>query len=317
MTKILKWLGITLILLLASVIGFLYFKFPVIEPAPSINVGNETTRIQRGKYLANHVSVCIDCHSSRDWTKFSGPLLQETRGAGGEVFDQKLGFPGAFVAPNITPFALSEWTDGEVLRAIASGISRDGRPLFPVMPHPAYGRMDQEDLLSIISYLRSLESIPKTNPNSKPDFPFNLILRTIPTPAQYGKLPTKEDRIAYGKYLFNAAACTECHTKQDKGKPIVGMELAGGFEFPLSNGTKIVSANLTPDPETGLGNWTEKQFVQKFKNMDPSKYKPHTVKDGEYQTIMPWTMYAGMTEEDLSAMFAYLQTVPAIRNKIN
>ncbi|PKA14731.1 cytochrome c [Leptospira haakeii] len=317
MKRILKLIGVLIILVPISVIGFLYFKFPNAEPAPEISVGNNPERIQRGKYLANHVSACMDCHSIREWSKFSGPLIPKTLGEGGEVFDQKLGFPGSFVAPNITPSALGKWTDGEILRAISSGINKEGNALFPVMPHPAYGQMDKEDLISIISYLRSLEPIEKKNPNSSPDFPFNLILRTIPNPAKFGKLPDKSDKVSYGKYLFVAAACTECHTKQDKGKPVAGMELAGGFEFPLGNGTKIVSANLTPDKETGLGNWTESQFVKRFKNMELPKYKPHSIKKGEFQTIMPWTMYAGMTEEDLSAIFAYLQTVPAIKNKIN
>ncbi|TGK61780.1 cytochrome C [Leptospira wolffii] len=316
MKKILKTIGTLLLLLPLSLVGFLYFSFPKSEPAPEIVAGNDPARIERGRYLANHVNACIDCHSTRDWKKFSGPLLPETVGEGGEVFDQKLGFPGSFVAPNITPAALSSWTDGEILRAISSGISKDGRPLFPVMPHPAYGQMDKEDLISLIAYLRTLKPIEKPNGVSKADFPFNLILRTIPSPASFGVRPEKEDKIAMGKYLFTAAACSECHTKQDKGKPIAGMELAGGFEFPLSNGTLVKSANITPDKETGIGLWTEKEFVHRFKSMEIPKYKPHEVKDGELQTIMPWTMYAGMTEEDLAAIYAYLRTVKPISNKI-
>ncbi|TGK04177.1 cytochrome C [Leptospira langatensis] len=316
MKKLLKIVGAILILFPIVLIGFLYLAFPKINPPEEIQARQDRENIERGRYLANHVSACIDCHSTRDWKRFSGPLLPESIGEGGEIFDQKIGFPGSFVAPNITPASLGTWTDGEILRAISSGISKNGRPLFPVMPHPAYGKMSKDDLLSIIAYLRNIAPIQKENEVSKPEFPFSLILRTIPQPAEFSSSPKKEDKIAYGKYLFNAAACSECHTKKDKGKPVEGMDLAGGFEFPLPNGTKIVSSNITPDKETGIGHWSEEKFVERFKSMEPPRYQPHLVKDGERQTIMPWTMYAGMTKDDLAAIFAYLQTVKPISNKI-
>jgi hypothetical protein len=67
-----------------------------------------------GEYLANHVTICIDCHSRRDWTKFSGPPLEESKGMGGELFDQQFGFPGKYYAKNITPEGISRYTDGEL-----------------------------------------------------------------------------------------------------------------------------------------------------------------------------------------------------------
>lgn len=82
--------------------------------------------IARGKYLANHVAVCMDCHSTRKWNKYSGPMDENAQGAGGEIFDQNMGFPGKFISPNITPYALREWTDGEIFRAITSGVNKDG-----------------------------------------------------------------------------------------------------------------------------------------------------------------------------------------------
>lgn len=300
-----------------GLVGYLYLAFPKIEAAESIRIEATQERLARGKYLSNHVNVCIDCHSTRDWTKYSGPLVPGTVGSGGEVFDQTLGFPGAFVAPNITPYNLSKWTDGEIFRAITSGVSKDGRPLFPIMPHPNYGKMSKEDLYSILVYVRGLESVKKENPSSRPDFPFNLILRTIPTQAQFGEIPDSKNKVAYGEYLTNAANCIDCHTIQEKGKHIEGMEFAGGFEFPLANGTLLRSKNITPDRETGIGTWTEAQFVGKFKNFDPIKYKPHAVGKGEFQTIMPWTMYAGMTESDIAAIYAYLQSIKPVRNQVN
>ena len=96
---------------------------------------------------------------------------------------------------------------------------------------------------------------------------------------------------------------------------MIGEPLAGGREFPLPDGSVLRSANLTPHA-TGLGSWTEEMFVQKFKMYADSAYQPRTPAEVGYQTIMPWTMYAQMTEEDLSAIYAYLKTVPAVENRV-
>jgi mono/diheme cytochrome c family protein len=258
----------------------------------------------------------MDCHSTRDWNKFSGPLVPGTLGKGGEEFNQKFGFPGQFFSKNITPAGIGNWTDGEVLRAIASGVSKDGSALFPVMPHAAYGRMDKEDVLSIIAYLRTLPAIAHEVPASVPDFPMNFIINTIPKKAEFSKRPDPSDQLAYGAYLFNAAACGDCHTKQEKGQPIAGMELAGGFEFPLFTGGVVRSANITPDTETGIGTWTEQQFVDRFKVFADSSYVPPVFGKGEFNTVMPWMMYAQMTTDDLKAIYAYLKTVKPIKNQV-
>ena len=176
--------------------------------------------------------------------------------------------------------------------------------------------MDKNDLESIIVYLRTLKPIDNLVPESKADFPMNLIINTIPAPAHYSKIPSKNNVIAYGSYLFNAASCTECHTKQEKGKPIEGMELAGGFEFPLVTGGFVRSSNITPDKETGIGNWTETEFVNRFKMYADSSYAPNKVSKGSFNTIMPWTMYAGMKEQDLKAIYAYLKTVKPLQNNV-
>ena len=107
----------------------------------------------------------------------------------------------------------------------------------------------------------------------------------------------------------------ECHTKQVKGK-IVGQPYAGGFEFMLPGNTVVRSANITPDKETGIGTWTNQQFVERFKMYSDSVYANVKVEPGTFQTTMPWTMYAGMHQEDLSALFIYLQSLPPINNAV-
>ena len=149
-------------------------------------------------------------------------------------------------------------------------------------------------------------------PESKPDFPMNFIINTLPEEPHYSKIPSKSDAIAYGKHLFNAASCADCHSKQDKGKPIEGMELAGGFEFPMVTG----GIAITQDKETGIGKWTETDFVKRFKSYTDSTYVPNKITKGNFNTVMPWTMYGGMKEEDLKAIYAYLKTIKPIHNNV-
>jgi cytochrome c2 len=184
------------------------------------------------------------------------------------------------------------------------------------MPHPHFGQMDKEDLQSIIVYLRSLKPIKNIVPKSEPDFPMNFIINTIPKEAHFSKIPNENDAVAYGAYLVNAASCTICHTKQEKGEPIAGMELAGGFEFPIVTGGVARSANITQDKITGIGKWSETDFVKRFKSYTDSTYVPNKVEKGNFNTVMPWTMYGGMKEQDLKAIYAYLKTIKPIQNNV-
>ena len=315
MKKVILYVLLTIVLVVVALISYVKFALPNVGEAEDLKIEYTPERIAHGKYLAHAVAACMDCHSTRDWSKFAGPLAEGTLGKGGEVFPEEFGFPGTFYSKNITPYGIGDWTDGELLRAITSGVNKKGEALFPVMPHAAYGKADREDIYDIIAYLRSLPSIKNDVPASEAIFPMNVIINTIPQKAEFSKKPNVNDKVAYGKYLFTMASCTECHTKQDKGTPIEGMEMAGGFEFPLPNGI-VRSANLTPDKETGMGNWNEEFFVKRFKMYTDSGYVDPAVTPTSFQTVMPWKMYGQMEEADLKAIFAYLQTIKPIKNQV-
>jgi mono/diheme cytochrome c family protein len=319
MRKALRVTGYVVAVLVAALAaGFIYlqYAFPNVDAAPVITIEKTPALVARGEYLANHVTVCIDCHSTRDFSHFSGPPDPNTFGKGGDKFDHSLGFPGTFYARNITSdkeTGIGAWTDGEVYRAITKGVSKNGNPLFPVMPYKSYSQMKTEDAYAIIAYIRTLAPIKHNVPQSDPDFPMNLILRTIPSDdAPALEKTALNDGVAKGKYLLTIAACGDCHTPQEKGTPIENLRLAGGMEFPTPNGGILRSANITPDKETGIGNWTEDAFVQRFKmHEQPAKVAP----DGP-NSIMPWSMYAGMEEEDLRSIYKYLMSVKPTKNKM-
>ncbi|MEJ7693782.1 c-type cytochrome [Daejeonella sp.] len=311
-----KYFVLLLVAAIIGVLSYVSFALPDVGEPEDIKVEITPKRLERGSYLANSVANCTDCHSERDWNKFTGPLVKSSLGKGGHEFNQESGFPGKFYAKNITPFALKDWTDGEILRAVTAGVNKDGKALFPIMPHPNFGKLDREDIYSIIAYLRTLTPIENVVPESEPDFPMNFIINTIPQKPSFTKIPDPANQVAYGAYLFTAASCGECHTKKVKGTPVAGMELAGGFEFPMPHGGTARSANITPDMETGIGSWSEEAFLQRFKVYSDSAYKPVDVKHGEFNTMMPWTSFSTMKTDDLKAIYAYLRTVKPIKNQV-
>jgi len=317
--KILKYVGYALLVVaiaIAAVLTYVKVGLPDVGEAPEITIDYTPERIERGRYLANSVTVCMDCHSKRDYSKFSGPLTEGTLGMGGDRFDQTVGMPGVFYARNITPAGISRYTDGELFRLITTGVTKEGRAMFPLMPYPYYGKMDPEDIYSIIAYVRSIPAIQNEVPDSKADFPMNFIINLIPQKASPQKRPDPSDQLAYGAHMTNASGCVECHTQVKQGQIIPELAFGGGREFMFPDGSIVRAGNISPDAETGIGKWTEESFIQRFKVYADSSYVPPAIAPGEFNSIMPWTMYAHMKHEDLAAIFAYLKTVKPINNTV-
>jgi hypothetical protein len=315
--KILLIVLVVLVLAAAGMLSYLKFALPRVSEAPDLEIEITPVRLERGKYLAWHVTGCMECHSKRDWSTFSGPIIPGTEAAGGMPFTREMGFPGVYYPSNLTPAGLGDWSDGEIFRAITSGVSRDGRSLFPVMPYHDYRTMDTEDIYSIIAYLRTLEPAGGKTPVSESDFPFNFIINLIPEEPEFSTLPDTTDMVALGKYMANAGGCINCHSLQDdKGRMIPGMLFSGGNEFPMPTGGIVRSSNLTPDNETGIGRWTEGAWVARIKAYADSSVKLPEVNTGDFNSVMSWVNHSHMTETDLRAIYRYIQTIEPISNKV-
>jgi mono/diheme cytochrome c family protein len=312
----LKYLGIGLgglVLLIALALGVAFTVLPRSRPASTERIEATAERLARGKYLAENVSGCIECHSERDWTKLGGPLKADTRGAGGHCLTPEIGFPGTTCPTNLTSDAktgLGSRTDGEVLRAMREGVSHDGRALFMYMPYMSFASLSDEDARSIVAYLRTLPPVEKASGVTEVQFPLTLIMRVIPSPLEGPvSAPERTNTLAHGEYLVKISGCKGCHTAEGEG-----LEYAGGNPMRGPWGEEVVSANITPDEETGIGRMTREAFIQRFKGyaqLDSSlPAVPGTL------STMPWVSYAGMTEEDLGAIFDYLRTVKPTRNAV-
>lgn len=121
----------------------------------------------------------------------------------------------------------------------------------------------------------------------------------------------KEQPVARGKYLVATLGCGYCHTPiRDDGSMIEELQFAGGQRWDLYPFDDVVSYNLTSDKETGLGNWTDDQiktFVTKGIRRDGSRMIPYP---------MPWAAFAGLKDDDLNAVIAYLRSLPPVYNRI-
>lgn len=270
--------------------------------------------IDRGKYLAWHVMGCMDCHSIRDYKKFSAPVIAGTEGAGGDRFGPEFGLPGNIYAKNITPAALKSWTDEEIIRAVTRGISKNGDTLFPIMPYLSYASMSAEDLRDIISYIRTLKPIETQIPQRQLFIPLQAAIPpSLPSPdISKNVKPAKSNMVKYGEYLFKMASCTDCHTPRVNGQPDMARFCGGGSSFKTETFT-VRAANITPD-SSGIGLWTEKMFLQKFKG---NSTEEHVNRDpGKFNSIMPWSLFGGMKDDDLRAIYAYLRTVKPVKGRI-
>lgn len=321
--KILSRLLFVLVALIGALVLYLNLAFPKVGPAPDLHVDSSPARIQRGDYLSHHVANCFACHTPRDYSVYGMPPVSDTAQAftGGFHISAVLDdIPGEITTPNLTPLHLSTWTDGELYRAITEGVSKDGRPLFPMMPYGNFGSADKEDIYSIIAYLRSLKTAGTEQAASSLSFPFRLIARTLPALANPQAMPSPKDSVKYGAYLVNLAGCFVCHTPVDgHHQPMANMNGAGGFEFKVHLGEVhfvVRSANITPDSATGIGKWNKKDFIDIIRARGKIVDSGLKVSPGAENTFMPYAEYSGMTDADLGAIFDYLHSLAPVSNQV-
>jgi mono/diheme cytochrome c family protein len=288
------------------------------EPFPITRAVPSAEKVARGAYLFNNVARCVDCHSTRDWTKYAAPVIKGTEGRGGEAFTHALmGVPGEFYARNITPAALADWTDEEIARAITTGVNKHGEALYPVMPYRNYGELDRGDVEALVAYIRTLEPQANQVPDRSFHFPMQIVVRTLPQAPRFSPRPDPGDKIAYGGYLARAAGCAECHATRDaKGNVVPGMQYAGGMEFRFPEGGLVRAPNITPDADTGIGTWSEPQFVSRFKVWERAAERVLPARQRGNNTVMPWKELGGMTREDLSAVYAFLRMQKPVINRV-
>jgi mono/diheme cytochrome c family protein len=313
--KILGWLLLVIIVLIPVAITFTIGWRPFIGPrmreTTSRKFDATPERLARGKYLAEDVTGCMECHTPHDWSGTGTPTSARPNRGAGEVIPLK-DLPGLVVAPNLTPDSetgAGTWTDDQLARAIREGIGHDGRTLFNMMPYEHFRSMSDEDLASVIVYLRALPPVRNVLPKTEIIFPVKYLIRSVPEPVT-DPVPSPDVSTAEkrGTYLTTMSGCSDCHTPVDAHHaPLPGMDFSGGQILEGAFG-RVASANLTPDP-SGIPYYDTKMFID-------------TIRTGKARArllnpVMPVAVYSGMTDEDLSSIFAYLKTVKPVHHRVD
>ena len=269
-------------------------------------------RLARGKYLVEGPAHCFECHTEHDLSTPLLPIVESKRGSGWELPIPELNNPSSKNITSDKETGLGNWTDDEIARAIREGIRKDGTALFPVMPYPEFAKLDDEDLASIVVYVRTIPPVKHEVPKRNLPFPLEYIVKTIPkpitTPQPSHPAATPAER---GQYMVTIAGCAGCHTPtDDKGQPLPGMAFGGGGRFndPSQGGKAVFSMNITPDP-SGIAHYDEAMLIQTL----------HTgqVAGRTLNHIMPFESFKNVTDSDISDVFAYLKTVAPVKHRIS
>jgi mono/diheme cytochrome c family protein len=282
--------------------------------------------------LMYNIGGCISCHKpAADAAGMDAAIP-----SGGAPLKTPI---GTFYPPNLTPdpeTGLGKWTEAQFVATIRNGKHLgDGRPLLPPMPWPAFRNFSDEDLGAMYAYLKTVPAIRNKVP--EPTTPAGPAMPSPPPPPPVNvkTSPGPADAVARGKYLTTAKGCGDCHTPMKMGAqgPEYDMpRMLSGFDArgavppmpPVGDAAEVFvvepafagawgmsfAANLTPDAETGLGTWTEQQFLDTLRN------GRHQGRGRQLLPPMPWQMFGQMNDADLKAIFAYLKTVPAVKNKV-
>jgi len=273
-------------------------------PVTGFSASDDPAVIERGRYLVQGPAHCAGCHGAGDQLAHYEETGEEIPLTGGFEIDID---PATLRPPNITPHAsgIGDMTDEQLARALRYGIARDGRTLFPIMP---FANLSDDDIVAIISYLRSLEPEASDVPPTQFKFLGKALLTFAiepegpvePPPASVTPGRTAE----YGEYLANSVAnCNGCHTDRDLTTgAYIGEPFAGGLKLP-HQGKILVVPNITPDGEgSRIKGWDEAAFIARVR----------TGKGSVPGSPMPWMPFSKMSDDDLAAIYAYLKTVRSV-----
>ena len=312
MKKVLKYLGIGLgvILLFALVAGFTINLrgIPSYEVnIPDYELQSDSAAVERGKKLT--LTLCAGCHRDPETGQLTGTQMKDAPAEFGTIYSQ-----------NITQdkeYGIGDWTPAELMYLLRTGIKRDGQYSPPYMAKLPL--MADDDINAIIAFLKSDD--PLVAPVNKADQPSevgfltkllcNIAWKPFPLPESRIEMPDPNDEIALGKYLAHNLDCYSCHSADFKTnnflEPTASTGYFGGGNPTLNYEGEIVpTSNLTPHA-TGIGGMTEEQFILAVKS---------GIKEGEPKLRYPMQPYALLTDKEVSAIFAYLKTIPPIDNEV-
>ena len=275
-----------------------------------VKIEYTASRVEKGTKLAS--MLCRGCHYNETTKKFTGRELSEA-----PQF-------GKIYTANITHDSVAgigKWSDADIIYLLRTGLKPDGQYIPPYMPKLIH--ISDEDLYSIVAFLRSDNNWVQPNdirmPETKPSFLTKFLvtigaMKPFDYPAGPISDPDTTNMVKWGQYIAcYQYECFSCHSKDFAKNDYYTPEkspgyFAGGNKMYTLEGKEIYSLNITMDKSTGIGNWTEDQFIKAVKS--------GLVPDGGPALHYPMQPYVNLTDKEVQAIYAYLKTIPVINNKV-
>lgn len=276
----------------------------------SLQIEITPERVAHGRDIA--IMRCVDCHFDPKTERLSGVLIPDL---------PKVLTPAGY-ASNITKHptvGIGRYTDGQLVTLLRTGVRPDGRLLAPWMPRMVHA--SDEDVYSVIAFLRSGDKmvLPDPTPSRPSEYTFlakaltRFAWKPEPLPAGPIVAPPFSDKVAYGKYVVQGLVdCYSCHsanfaTVVNHPPEASPGYLAGGNPMMDQGGNPVYSANITMDPETGIGKWSEAEFIRAVR---------HRVRPDGSAIRFPMPNFQPLTEEQVSAVYAYLKSIPPVHHRV-
>lgn len=309
MKTVLKIIGVLVVLLIIAALFINFRGIPSYDVAViDHKVVSTPESVAKGKKYV--MLLCANCHMSKETRKLTGKQMLDAPKEFGTIY-----------SANITQddeYGIGTWTDGELIHLLRTGVKRDGKYAPPYMAK--LPNMADTDLDAIISFLRSDDPLVAADhtpdkpcePSFLTKFLCTVAFKPLPLPEKEIPLPDTSNKLEFGRYLAHNYECFSCHSEDFKTMNFLHPEQSGGYfgggNKPLDEqGRVMVTPNLTPDKETGIGNWSEEKFTQALR---------FGTKDGEPALRYPMLPYSGLTDYEASCIYTYLQSIPPITNKV-
>lgn len=313
MKRVLKIIGVILLLIILVIgAGYVYIMSSPIPSYPTADfeykAETDSLGLERGKKLVS--TLCFGCHGNHETGKLTGRPMTDAPPEFGDIY-----------VPNITQdttYGIGKYSDAELLFLLRTGVKRDGQYA------PAYmaklPKMADEDLASIIAFLNSDDHMVSADATPdracKPAFLTKMLCRgawkPYPMPEKPIPMPDTSNQVELGKYLAFNLECFSCHSKSFETNNYLEPEqsegyFGGGTTLLTPEGNPIVAGNITPHKETGIGSWSSDEFLQAVK---------FGSKKDEAPLQIPMQPYNLLSDQEILAIYEYLQTVPAIENNV-
>ncbi len=315
------------IIVLAVIVFFIYVQMSWDKtydwPGPTLKASTDSSVIARGKYLVEGPAHCGSCHISDFGDMIAGDKGEVVALKGGLTFP--MGPLGIMYTRNLTPdqaTGIGRYSDEQLFRMMRHGIRPDGKASMPVlMP---FWKMADDDLVAVVSYLRSLAPVENNVPTNEWTFMGKAVRSLTPTfepikdPAAPATAPAMAATVERGEYLANYVAnCVGCHTQRDlMTYQATAPEFAGGMEFEpwpelytyLKTDPEVWlrTPNITPDPGGALANYkTPEEFIARFRKGRLIAFSP-----------MDWGPFSRMSDEDITAIWMYLNNLEPVKHDV-